>query len=196
MAASHQGLALELIRRGDFTARAVAHRSGKRGDHNETHSCTDRRRVLALQARRSTGAQTKLTLGHNAAPAIPSTMAAVKFAELVKAKSGGRIEVQVAPAAQLGDDAAMLTALRTGAVDMSANSQGAISTVGARVRRVRHAVPVLRTCRQAWKVLDGPVGKELADKSRSQGHDRARLLGQRHPPHHQQQAPDHQAPTT
>ena len=34
-----------------------------------------------------------------------------------KARSAGRIEVQVAPSAQLGDDAAMVTALRTGALD-------------------------------------------------------------------------------
>ncbi|MCX8006483.1 MAG: TRAP transporter substrate-binding protein, partial [Burkholderiaceae bacterium] len=69
----------------------------------------------------------KLTLGHGAAPGNPRHEAAVKFAEVVKAKSGGRIEVQVAPSAQLGDDAAMVTALRSGALDLSANSQGAVA---------------------------------------------------------------------
>ena len=51
----------------------------------------------------STGAfaQTKLTLGHNAAVGNPKHEAAVKFAELVKEKSGGRYIVQVAPAAPL-----------------------------------------------------------------------------------------------
>ena len=48
---------------------------------------------------------------------------------MVKAKSGGRIEVQVSPSAQLGDDAAMVTQLRTGALDLSANSQGAVAAV-------------------------------------------------------------------
>ena len=60
----------------------------------------------------------KLTLGHGAAPGNPRHEAAVKFAELVKGKSNGRIEVQVAPSAQLGDDAAMVTALRSGALDL------------------------------------------------------------------------------
>ena len=69
----------------------------------------------------------KLTLGHGAAPGNPRHEASVKFADLVKAKSNGRIEVQVAPSAQLGDDAAMVTAMRTGALDMSANSQGAVA---------------------------------------------------------------------
>jgi len=39
----------------------------------------------------------KLTLGHGAAVGNPRHEASVKFAEVVKAKSGGRIEVQVAP---------------------------------------------------------------------------------------------------
>ena len=47
----------------------------------------------------------KLTLGHGAAPGNPRHEASVKFAEIVKAKTGGRIEVQVSPSAQLGDDA-------------------------------------------------------------------------------------------
>src|SRR3990170_141108 len=69
----------------------------------------------------------KLTLGHGAAPGNPRHEAAVKFADVLKAKTGCRIEVQVAPSAQLGDDAAMVTALRTGALDISANSQGAVA---------------------------------------------------------------------
>src|SRR5690349_7016992 len=69
----------------------------------------------------------KLTLGHGAAPGNPRHEASVKFAEVLKAKTHGRVEVQVAPSAQLGDDAAMVTALRTGALDISANSQGAVA---------------------------------------------------------------------
>jgi TRAP-type C4-dicarboxylate transport system substrate-binding protein len=78
--------------------------------------------AAALFAPLAAQAQTvKLTLGHGAAPGNPRHEASLKFAEVVKAKTAGRIEVQVAPSAQLGDDAAMVTALRTGALDMSAN---------------------------------------------------------------------------
>jgi len=111
---------------------------------------------------------TKLTLGHGAAPGNPRHEAAVKFADIVKAKSNGRIEVQVAHSAQLGDDAAMVTALRTGALDMSANSQGAVANAvpeyGAFGMPFLFASPA-----QAFKVLDGPVGKELADRSAEKG---------------------------
>jgi len=110
----------------------------------------------------------KLTLGHGAAVGNPRHEAAVKFAEVVKAKSGGRVEVQVAPSAQLGDDAAMVTALRTGALDMSANSQGAVAN--AVPEYAAFGMPFMfSTPAAAFKLLDGPLGKELADKSAEKG---------------------------
>ncbi len=110
----------------------------------------------------------KLTLGHGAAPGNPRHEAAVKMAEVAKAKSGGRIEIQVAPSAQLGDDAAMVTALRTGALDMSANSQGAVAN--AVPEYAAFGMPFLfSNLEQVWKMLDGPLGKELADKSAEKG---------------------------
>jgi TRAP-type transport system periplasmic protein len=110
----------------------------------------------------------KLTLGHGAAPGNPRHEAALKFAEVAKAKSHGRIEVQVSPSAQLGDDAAMVTALRTGALDLSANSQGAVAN--AVPEYAAFGMPFLfSNAAQAFKVLDGPVGKELADKSAEKG---------------------------
>jgi TRAP-type transport system periplasmic protein len=118
---------------------------------------------LAVQAQ-----AVKLTLGHGAAPGNPRHEAAVKFAEVVKAKSAGRIEVQVAPSAQLGDDAAMVTALRTGAIDLSANSQGPVAN--AVPEYAAFGMPFLfSTSAQAFKLLDGPLGKELADKSAEKG---------------------------
>src|SRR4051812_7692368 len=110
----------------------------------------------------------KLTLGHGAAVGNPRHEASVKFAELVKAKSGGRVEVQVAPSAQLGDDAAMVTALRTGALDFSANSQGAVAN--AVPEYAAFGMPFMFTSpAAAFKLLDGPLGKELADRSAEKG---------------------------
>ena len=110
----------------------------------------------------------KMTLGHGAAVGNPRHEAAVKFAELVKAKTGGRVEVQVAPSAQLGDDAAMVTALRTGALDFSANSQGAVAN--AVPEYAAFGMPFMFSSPvAAFKLLDGPLGKELADKSAAKG---------------------------
>ena len=110
----------------------------------------------------------KLTLGHGAAPGNPRNEAAVKFAELVKAKTGGRIEIQVAHSAQLGDDSAMVTALRSGSLDISANSQGALSTVVPEYAAL--GLPFLFSdLQKAWQVLDGPIGEELAKRTAAKG---------------------------
>ncbi len=124
---------------------------------------------IALVFAAAAPAQTvKLTLGHGAAIGNPRHEAAVKFAEVAKAKSGGRIEVQVAPSAQLGDDAAMVTALRTGALDLSANSQGAVAN--AVPEYAAYGMPfAFSSPAAAFKLLDGPLGKELADRSAEKG---------------------------
>ncbi len=131
-----------------------------------------RRTVLATALLAATGMASaqaiKLTLGHGAAPGNPRHEAAVKMAEVAKAKSNGRIEIQVAPSAQLGDDAAMVTALRTGALDMSANSQGAVAN--AVPEYAAFGMPFLfSNLEQVWKMLDGPLGKELAEKTAEKG---------------------------
>jgi len=125
--------------------------------------------TLALAAGAAAQAQAvKLSLGHGAAPGNPRHEASLKFAEVAKAKSGGRIEVQVSPSAQLGDDAAMVTALRTGALDISANSQGAVATVVPEF--AAFGMPFLfASLPQAWKLMDGPLGQELAQKASDKG---------------------------
>lgn len=71
----------------------------------------------------------KLTLGHNAAPGNPKALGSIFFAEEMNKRSNGRITVQVAGGAQLGDDQTMLTAMRTGTLDISVNSQGPVAAV-------------------------------------------------------------------
>ena len=124
--------------------------------------------AAAVFAAAASAQPVKLTLAHGTALDNPRHTAALKFAEVVKAKSAGRIEVTVAGAAQLGDDAAMVTALRTGALDMSANSQGAVANVVPEY--AAFGMPFLFSSQaHAWKVMDGPAGKDLAEKSAEKG---------------------------
>ena len=116
----------------------------------------------------ATAQPVKLTLGHGAAPDNPRHIAAVKFADTVKAKTAGRLEIQVAHSAQLGDDAAMVTALRSGTLDMSANSQGAVAAVVPEFAAL--GLPFLfADATKAWGVMDGAIGKELGDKAAAKG---------------------------
>lgn len=112
--------------------------------------------------------EVKLTLGHGAAAGNPRDESAKRFAELVKERSNGRIAVQVAGSAQLGDDAAMVTGMRTGSIDMSLNSQGAVTNVVPEYGAL--GMPyIFDTPEHAWKVVDGPIGEELAKKSEAKG---------------------------
>lgn len=105
----------------------------------------------------------KITFGHGAAPGNPRSLAAEKFAELVRLKSGGALEVTVAGAAMLGDDAAMLTSLRTGTLGISANSQGAVSSIVPELAAL--GLPFLFTkSDDGVKVLGGKIGDLLKPK--------------------------------
>lgn len=110
----------------------------------------------------------KLSLGHGSAPDNPRHIASLKFAELVKAKTNGQVEVTVSPSGQLGTDPALITAVRSGAVDITANSQGAFANVVPEY--AAFGMPFLFSdLPSAWKTMDGPVGKELADKTAEKG---------------------------
>jgi tripartite ATP-independent transporter DctP family solute receptor len=110
----------------------------------------------------------RLTLGHGAAPGNPRSLAAERMGALLKERSNGRIELRVAGSAQLGDDAAMLTALRTGTLDFSANSQGASSAVLPELAAL--GLPFLfANAPGAYKVVDGALGEELAKRLENVG---------------------------
>ncbi|MBX4931021.1 MULTISPECIES: TRAP transporter substrate-binding protein [Rhizobium] len=113
-----------------------------------------------LLSSRSANAATTLTLGHGAAPGNPRTVAAAKFAELVKQKTDGRVQINVAGAETLGNDSAMLTSLRTGGLDFTANSQGATSAIVPELNAL--GLPFLfENTDKAMAVLNGRVGAEL-----------------------------------
>jgi tripartite ATP-independent transporter DctP family solute receptor len=121
--------------------------------------------VLAAPAilRRRALAATTLTLGHGAAPGNPRTIAAQEFAKLVQEKTGGRVTVNIAGSEQLGNDVAMLTSLRTGALDLTANSQGAASGLVPELAAL--GLPFLfEDPAAAFRVVDGSIGNELAEK--------------------------------
>lgn len=133
---------------------------------------TLRRTVLATAVLAASGlaqAQAvKLSLGHGAAPDNPRHIASLKFAEIVKAKTNGQVEVTVSPSGQLGTDPALITAVRSGAVDITANSQGAFANVVPEY--AAFGMPFLfADLPSAWKTMDGPVGKELAEKTAEKG---------------------------
>lgn len=108
-------------------------------------------------------AAVSLTLGHGAAPGNPRSIAAEAFAKAVSERTSGNVAIKIAGAEQLGSDVAMLTSLRTGALDLTANSQGAASGLVPEVAAL--GLPFLfKDTKAVFALLDGPVGDELGKK--------------------------------
>jgi len=90
----------------------------------------------------------------------PTNMGNLRFAELVKERSNGRITIEVYSGSQLGQERAVIEQVQFGAIDFTRVS---ISPLAAFVP-VFNALqlPYLyRSEDHMWKVLLGPIGKEL-----------------------------------
>jgi len=109
-----------------------------------------------------------LPLGHGASPGNPRTIAAEAFAKMVSERTKGSGTIKSAGAEQLGSDVAMLTSLRIGALDLTANSQGPAAGLVPEVAAL--GLPFLfADADAAHKVLSGPVGAQLNKKFEALG---------------------------
>lgn len=123
--------------------------------------------VLSTLAVPAVSAQT-LVLGHGAAPGNPRTLAVEKMASLTKQYSDGELTLQTQGSEQLGSDLQMLQQLQTGALDLSANSQGALATMVPKANVF--GLPFLFDSPEAaWQVVDGPIGDEVAKQAEKRG---------------------------
>ncbi|WP_326538476.1 TRAP transporter substrate-binding protein [Pseudorhodoferax sp.] len=98
----------------------------------------------------------------------PFTKGAQKFSELVAAKSGGKIKSKVFASAVLGGDAAVISSLQGGTIDMTIVSTGFLSTMNKDFS-VFYLPMVFNDAKEADAVVDGPFGKKLLDKMPEKG---------------------------
>ena len=92
----------------------------------------------------------------------------LRFADNVKKKTKGAVEVQVYGTGELGSQLNILTGLQTGIIDLCAHTSGFIDTLFPQfqVLDLPFLFPDLTS---AEKVLDGPVGTQLANLMPSKG---------------------------
>ena len=106
------------------------------------------------------GADFTLTFAHVLTEDTPNARAAVKFKEEVEAKSEGRIEVNIRPAAQLGGDVEIIEQTQMGLVDIAIPPTGNLANFNEKM--YLFDLPFLMTDNAAMaRVLDGEVGTEL-----------------------------------
>ncbi len=103
-----------------------------------------------------------LKLGHAVAVEHPYHLGAVKFAELVAQRTKNRVKIDVYPSTQLGNERDMVEGLQLGTIDLVVTSTGPLGGFVPKIFVVD--LPFLfRDREHAYKVLDGPIGKNLLD---------------------------------
>lgn len=100
------------------------------------------------------------TFAHVLTENTPNARAAVKFKEEVEKNSGGRIQINVRPAAQLGGDVEIIEQTQMNLVQIAIPPTGNLANFEPKM--FLFDLPYLMPDVAAMKrVLDGPVGKEL-----------------------------------
>lgn len=101
-----------------------------------------------------------IRFGHGSPETNERHAAVMRFKELVEEKSGGQIEVLVYPNGQLGSEAEMIESVTLNDLQMVAAS--AFSQYDQRIS-VFQLPYLFDSYQEAWSVLDGKVGQEVAD---------------------------------
>jgi tripartite ATP-independent transporter DctP family solute receptor len=90
----------------------------------------------------------------------PLEVGAQKFAELVAAKSGGKMKVNVFPGGTLGGDAANVSALQGGTIDFVQLNSGILASQ-VKAFEVYDFPFMFANAKEADAVVDGPFGQKL-----------------------------------
>lgn len=110
----------------------------------------------------------EVIFAHGANPGNPRYVAAEEWASLFAECTGGEHSVNHAPSATMGDDAEMLTSATAGIIQVSANSQGAMSQIVPEIGLL--GLPFLfEDLATAWDVLDGEVGEMIDARAQNSG---------------------------
>lgn len=98
----------------------------------------------------------------------PIVMGMEKFAEIVQAKSGGKIKVNLFPGGTLGGDQANVTAIQAGTLEMASMNSGIFASQ-VKEFAIYDFPFMFNNEKEADFIVDGPFGKKLHDKLSEKG---------------------------
>ena len=98
----------------------------------------------------------------------PLVMGMEKFAEIVQAKSGGKIKVNLFPGGVLGGDAPVVSALQGGTIEMASMNSGILASQ-VKDFAVFDYPFMFANGKEADAVVDGPFGKKMHAKLEPKG---------------------------
>ena len=102
-------------------------------------------------------AEFTIKLGHDLASDHPTNIAAKSVATAIAASTKGRVELQVFPQSQLGNDTAMLSNLRTGAMQMMAIGDNILATL-VPACAINNLGFAWSNAQASFKAMDGDLG--------------------------------------
>ena len=101
-------------------------------------------------------------------PGHPIVLGMDKFAALVNQKSGGKMTVKLFPGSQLGGDVEAMSGVQGGTIDFTSMNSGILQNQVKEFALVDFPF-LFDSPKEADAVMDGPVGKALADKLPAKG---------------------------
>lgn len=116
--------------------------------------------LLSVVASASFAQTTTLKAGHSAAAIEPYQAGFEEMARVAKDKSAGRLQIQVFPNSQLGQEKEMVEGLLLGTIDIT-NPTTAVLTNFVPALKVLDLPFLFDDRAHMYRVLDGPVGEEL-----------------------------------
>lgn len=100
------------------------------------------------------------TYAENQPEDYPTTLGAYKFAELVKEKTNGRIEIKVQAGGVLGDEKTVIEQLQFGGIDFTRVSLSPLAEFVPKLNVLQ--LPYLyKDAEHMWSVLDGEIGDDF-----------------------------------
>jgi tripartite ATP-independent transporter DctP family solute receptor len=113
-------------------------------------------------------AEFDLTEAHTTTADHPYTLGMVRYAELVKQRTGGRVAIQIHHSRELGDERQVVEGLQLGTIHLTVTSTGPLGGFVPEMNVVD--LPFLfRDGGHAYKVLDGEIGRNLLNRFEAVG---------------------------
>ena len=110
----------------------------------------------------------QLKFAHTMSSSDTMHQGVLKFAELVKAKTNGALEITVYPSGQLGNDSQIIQGARMGSIDLAMTGNPFHTTFEPSLN-VLDLPYLFRDFSHVYRVLDGEIGTELLSRLEKHG---------------------------
>ncbi|MCY4309708.1 MAG: TRAP transporter substrate-binding protein, partial [Rhodospirillaceae bacterium] len=108
-------------------------------------------------------AETTISLAHVANTEDAVHAAALTFARVAKAESGGELNIRIFPSSQLGKGKEVLEGIQQGTIGMAVDTLGRVSKFH-KLAGIESMPYLFKDADHYFKIWNGPVGKEIKDK--------------------------------